>query len=218
MVLSAPQTATLGARVARPRSNSSVNSEAVRRFVRLSAISLSSRLRTGSSCASFFPVRRPLSRSSSHGEVGNYPPPAPRASRLISRSTPYLGTVLDPTGDGRRNPDSRISLGVKQVGNSLFAILLRDSPTRCFRERVWRTGRSSSSGMWRISCGASRRSVRGCVGRACRTPLRRGEPAYPSGATLRGSPGRGWRGVLVPPSDPPQRQRRMPWALDATCG
>ena len=175
MVLSAPQTATLGARVARPRSNSSVNSEAVRRFVRLSAISLSSRLRTGSSCASF------LSRSSSHGEVGNYPPPAPRASRLISRSTPYLGTVLDPTGDGRRNPDSRISLGVKQMGNSLFAILLRDSPTRCFRERVWRTGRSSSSGMWRISCGASRRSVRGCVGRACRTPLMRGSQHTPLG-------------------------------------
>ena len=61
-------------------------SEAVRRFVRLSAISLSSRLRTGSSCASFFPVHRPMKWEITHdlhpGQARFSPEPSPFSELL----------------------------------------------------------------------------------------------------------------------------------------
>ena len=66
----------------------------------------------------------------------------------------------------------------------------RASLERGARERVER-GR----------CGAVSRSVRGCGGRACRTPLRSGSQHTLRGHTSR-VPGRGWRGA-VPPLTPP---------------
>ena len=103
----------------------------MRRFVRLSAISLSRRLRTGSSSASFFTVRRPMEWDITHclhpGQARSYP-------QLWDPFSEPSGC----TGDERRNPDSRISLSVNDMGNIPFTILLRDLPTRCFGERVWR--------------------------------------------------------------------------------